>query len=55
MIPVSTSQTIHTSRHIRTMRSILTSTGPAQDRWPRLRETEQIQRTTHRLQQRRRR
>jgi len=55
MIPIPTSQTMRTSRHIRTMRSIPTSTGPAQDHWPRLRQTEQIQRATHRLQQRRRR
>ncbi len=54
MIPIPTSQTMRTSRHIRTMRSIPTNTGPARERWPRLRQTEQIQREYYRLQQRRR-
>ncbi len=49
MIPISTSQTLRTSRHIRTMRSIPTNTGSAQDRWPRLQQTEQIKHAYRRL------
>ncbi len=44
-------KTIRTHRHLRTMRSALSSTGPTRDRWPRLQETERLQREVHRLQQ----
>ena len=48
-------QTIRrTHRHMRTIRSIPASTGPGRARWPRLRETEQIQDELRRLQQPRR-
>lgn len=43
MISALTNKRIRTHRHIRSMRSLLTSTGPGRARWPRLRETEQIQ------------
>lgn len=47
---IKTTKTIRTRRHLRTMRSALPITGPIRDRWPRLRETEQIQRELRRLQ-----
>jgi hypothetical protein len=45
---------IRTHRHIRTMRSSPTSTGPDRDLWPRLQETERQRREAKRLQERRR-
>ncbi|MBI4758052.1 MAG: hypothetical protein HY783_03485 [Chloroflexi bacterium] len=45
---------IRTRKHIRTMRSIFTSTGPSQALWPRLQETERQKREANRLQARRR-
>lgn len=50
MLPPRTGKSIRTHRHVRTMRSILTDTGPARTHWPRLRESEQIQRSVRRLQ-----
>ena len=44
-------KTIRAHRHLRTMRSALSSTGPMRDRWPRIQETERLQREGHRLQQ----
>lgn len=44
MIPRNTSKTIYTHKNIRTMRSLLTEVGPAQGRWSRLRESEQLAR-----------
>ena len=44
MIPRNTSKTIHTHKNIRTIRSLLTEVGPAQGRWSRLRESEQLAR-----------
>jgi hypothetical protein len=44
---------IRTRKHIRTMYSIPTSTGPDRDLWPRLQETEQQRREEKRLQERR--
>jgi len=35
---------IRTHAHIRGLGSIATHTGPGRDRWPRLRETEHLQR-----------
>jgi len=43
-----------TRKHIRTMRSIPTSTGPGRDLWPGLQETEQQSREAERLQARQR-
>jgi len=44
MKPVSSIGRIRTPYHIRTRLSIATSTGPGHNnRWPRLRETEQLQ------------
>lgn len=40
---------IRTHTHIRGLGSIATHTGPGRDRWPRLRETEHLQRTLARL------
>ena len=45
---------IRTRRHIRTMRSIHTITGPGRDTWPRVQETERQSREEARLQTRRR-
>ena len=45
---------IGTRKHIRTMRSIPTSTGPDRTLWPRLQETEQLRKEIERLQARRR-
>jgi len=44
MIPRNTSKSIRTHKNIRTMRSLLTEVGPAQGRWSRLRESEQLAR-----------
>jgi hypothetical protein len=44
---------IRTRRHIRTMRSILSSAGPDRFRWPRVRETERLGREIKRWQARR--
>ena len=49
MIPNRTIKTIRTHRHLGTMRSDLSSARPTRERWPRLRETEQIQRELRRL------
>ena len=45
---------IATYKHIRTMRSIPTSTGPDRNLWPRLQETERRRKEVERLQARRR-
>ncbi len=45
---------IRTSKHIRTQRSIPSSTGSAQAVWPRLRESESQQLEAERLEARRR-
>jgi hypothetical protein len=39
---------IRTHKHIRTMRSVATHTGPSRDNWPKVQETERL-----RLEQRR--
>ena len=44
---------IRTRKHIRTMRSIPTITGPGRDIWPRVQETERQSREAERLQTRR--
>jgi len=43
---------IRTHKHIRTMHSTLTSTGPDRDLWPRLQETERQRREEKRLEAR---
>lgn len=45
---------IRTHKHIRTRRSMPTSTGPARAAWPRLRETETLKVEEQRLKNRRR-
>lgn len=45
---------ICTHKHIRTMRSTASSTGPRRAAWPRLQETERIRQEATRLQARRR-
>lgn len=45
---------IRTRKHIRTMRSIPTSIGPARATWPRLQETELLTLEEERLQARQR-
>lgn len=51
MMPTRTRKTIRTHQHIRTMRSVLSGVGSVRERWPRLRETEQLQRALRRLQE----
>ena len=51
MLLTSPLKTIRTRRHLRSMRSTIARIGVTHDRWPRLRETEQIQRELHRLPQ----
>ena len=43
MMTSLTNQTIRTHHQLRTLRSLLTSTGPGRARWPRVRETEELQ------------
>ena len=45
---------IRTRAHIRGLGSIATHTGPGRDRWPRVRETEQLRRAVARLRARQR-
>ncbi len=46
MIPPRTSKSIRKHKNIRSMRSLYTKVGPARGHWSRLRESEQIARTT---------
>lgn len=46
MLATLTTKGVRTHRHIRSLASLLTSTGPGRARWPRLRETEQLQRVS---------
>jgi hypothetical protein len=49
MSALETLKHIRTHAHIRGLGSLATHTGPRRDRWPRLRETERLQRALARL------
>jgi hypothetical protein len=43
---------IRTHKHIRTMRSVATHTGPGRDNWPKVQETERLRLEQRRLRNR---